>query len=82
MSGLEATTAPLSKKVECDEIEATSKKHRYVAFAITEENTQFFNFYQNMQNEFLANRKTTGEDVDMILGKLDKNGMEDEKEPH
>jgi hypothetical protein len=39
MSGLEATTAPLSKKVECDEIEATSKKHRYVAFAITEENT-------------------------------------------
>jgi hypothetical protein len=35
-----------------------------------------------MQNEFLANRKTTGEDVDMILGKLDKNGMEDEKEPH
>jgi len=36
MSGLEATTDTLSKKVECDEVEATTKKHRYVAFAITE----------------------------------------------
>lgn len=35
-----------------------------------------------MQAEFLKNRETTGEDVDMILGKLDKNGMEEEKEPH
>ena len=81
-SGLEATSSTLSKSIECDEIEATSKKHRYVAFALANEATQFFNFYQEMQSQFLKNRKTTGEDVDMIFGELDKNGIEEAKNPH